>query len=155
MVNQELMRSVVARIEADIAKWGQDSWAYIDDEHVAELPTSTATDRIGEYPYIDAENAPCSTKFCLAGHTVLEAGDKIILYADDDDGEYWRDIVDCLTPEGRIVTIDHRAQQLLGITGRMADAIFDGEAGGRGIEAFKELITQVTGVTFDEEESNG
>lgn len=150
MPNEEMIRIVVKRIERDVSLWDQADWASLfikDDER--DIYAEELLPRV-EMPYEDAmyglndfTEVSCGTAMCLAGHTVLEAGDTILF--EPNENIAWA----CLDDNGRQRRIRLRAQQLLDLTDEQASILFDGRAGGGAIDDFKVLITKVTGVTFE------
>lgn len=157
MPNADLIRRVVQRIQAKPSLWDQSTWAGIVEENDEDY--EAAKQRLldvlfrrievdGVYHLLSDEIVPegvCGTKFCFAGHAVLEVGDAIVF--DPDDLNY-TDLV--RTPEGKYRTLEERAKELLGLTNTQATFLFDGEAGGGSWEDYKRLITAQTGVDLSD-----
>jgi hypothetical protein len=149
-VNEGLLKRVVRRIGAQRARWDQKSWARVlDDVPEDQLEVMVVTDpdegpdAVHTYLAITPGTTLCGTKFCFAGHTVLEAGDKILL----EHGAREADM--CVDSEGRTHVIEERAQALLGLDHDQAYTLFDGTAGEGNWHAYKGLIEEQTGVTLD------
>lgn len=73
----------------------------------------------------------CATSACAAGHACLLAGDAFViseldLEFDDKGREYYHP-VDVRTPEGELIDVADRAQQLLGLTYDEREVLFYGE----------------------------
>lgn len=160
MANAELIRKVIKHIE-EHNRWDQRVWGAVHQDQIDDndevLPetweglTESET-RFGDTYYaVDARlvlEGACNTRFCMAGHTVLQAGDKIMLNAQDGHAEY------CKDKDGNTHNIQARARELLGLDSRASDILFDGVAGNKDLEEYKRLVTRVTGVTFEEEQAN-
>lgn len=163
MPNEELIRKVIKHIEAN-NRWDQAVWASVTDDMLFMnddgdyVVRPDAWEGVPGYVYDYEECAlielgtvmegSCSTKFCFAGHTVLQAGDKILLTKEGGDA------TGCMDSNGVIHNIEVRAMNLLGLTSRQASMLFDGEAGDKDLEKYKRLVTSVTGVTLGEEQAN-
>jgi hypothetical protein len=125
-VNAEEIRLIVKEFEANPNMWDQAHWAG-SFEHWIDGPA-------------------CGTTGCLAGWAVMRAGYEVA-------GGF-------AYSEGHAVgTVPGVAQRLLGLSDDQAVAVFSGNAGwipdgdrrprGYNLGCFKELITTVTGVTFE------
>lgn len=159
MPNEKLIREVINNIEL-YNRWDQRSWGTLQDNHfdddgyvireTLEPVPAYARDEYGNLVLTQelVREGSCNTSFCFAGHTVLTAGDKILINTET--GEAWN----CVDPQGTDHNIEIRARELLGLTREQAVKLFDGEAGGRDFGAYKRLVTRVTGVTFEEEQAN-
>lgn len=157
MPNANLIRRVVERIQAKPSKWNQHVWAGIEEENDEDYEAAIAKLKEALFHYTQGgENrfllsdmivpeGICGTKFCFAGHAVLEAGDAIVFDPEDLD---YTDMV--RTPDGQYVGLEKRAQDLLGLTDQQADRLFDGEAGSGNWESYKRLITAQTGVDLSD-----
>lgn len=160
MPNEEMIKDVIKHIELN-NRWNQTTWGGLNDDQFTddgevrpeawEMVPAYAIDEENNSVIVDAgllkENA-CSTSFCFAGHTVLLAGDKILI--DRDSGDAFK----CVDKDGEVHNIEVRARNLLGLDRQQSDTLFSGEAGDKDLEKYKRLITRVTGVTFDEEQAN-
>src|SRR5215510_14871993 len=132
-VNEQLLKNVIKRIEREVEEgsWDQDHWAQLY-QHPTEMDGPKL--REGNYVYLVVrdENAnQCGTSFCMAGHTVLEAGDAILFE------DYYSNL--CVTPDGKKHTINTRAAQLLGLP--VDTEIFD--TGWHDLDEYKEMVTRV------------
>jgi hypothetical protein len=157
MVNAERIRRVAKRIQNNLKKWDQSTWGGVvaEDPDAFEaarakmLEIPRGQDGYGEAVLLFSDGLVpegiCGTGFCFAGHTVLDAGDAILI--DPDDVTYSNDV---LTAEGDYLALEHRAQMLLGLDMRQASRLFDGEAGHGNWEAYKRLVTEVTGVDLSD-----
>ena len=148
-VNEELLRRVIKRIERD-QNWDQDFWGIITDDKVADKLDVEDLQLASGFKYLrlgDAELQTqqdiCGTAFCMAGQTVLEAGETLLMDRDTLEAS------NCLTSEGEFRSVYERAKQLLGITYDQAAVIFSGPAGDCGFEGYKRLVANTTGVTLD------
>ncbi len=85
-------------------------------------------------------SSSCGTTFCMAGHTVVMSG-HTLKWADDGDGRsaYY-------VENGEYIS--DKAQELLGLNDEQAEDLFS--AYSTSIQGYKEIITEITGVTFDE-----
>ena len=158
MPNANMIRRVVQRIQNHLDKWNQQTWAGVSadgneedyEAAVARLRevlfhfTQGGDDHLLFSDAIVPEGV-CGTKFCFAGHAVLEAGDAILFDLDD---LGYADMV--RTPDGQYVMLEERAQELLGITRDQASLLFAGEAGAGNWGAYKRLVTNVTGVDLSD-----
>ena len=158
MPNANMIRRVVQRIQNHLDQWNQATWAGVreydnDEDYEAAVTklrealfhfTQGGEDRLLLSDAIVPEGV-CGTKFCFAGHAVLEAGDAIVFDLDD---LGYADMV--RTSEGNYVSLEGRAKDLLGLTEEQSDRLFDGEAGGGNWEAYKRLVTNVTGVDLSD-----
>ena len=158
MPNARMIHKVAQRIQNHLDKWNQQTWAGVSDDgneedHEAAVIrlrevlfhfTQGGDDRLLFSDAIVPEGV-CGTKFCFAGHAVLEAGDAIVFDLDDPS---YADMV--RTPEGNYVSLEERAQELLGITQSQASLLFAAEAGAGNWEAYKRLVTNVTGVDLSD-----
>ena len=148
MPNEELIRTVIKRIERDIEMWDQSSWGAVNAHSLitsgivpetVKVPAEAKNeglfhDELTGYPVGDMnlgllQDFPvtCNTSFCFAGHTVLEAGDVMLVH--EDGGASL-----CRTPDGKVRHIHHRAMELLGLTEEQAGELFSA-----GIEDLDEL----------------
>lgn len=160
MPNEELIRTVIKRIERDIKMWNQDTWAVIgDDESFWYRPIETVAvpkeaqdggmflDETEVTPISDIELSQqpqfmtCGTTFCFAGHTVLEAGDTMLVSVGSRQAQL------CRTQDGEVRHIFHRAKELLGLEEEQASELFS--AGIGDLDDLKQAITDVTRVTFE------
>lgn len=142
-VNEKLLRAAVQQIELDLTKWNQSSWARVEYGAASweEIPIYTREGYEDPFRVLDTNGLNlCGTSFCLAGHAVLANGDKILLDSESKSAEF------CLTKEGIVQRIDERARQVLGFDAEMDEELFDADAGCGDFEAFKALITEMTGV---------
>ncbi len=157
MPNANMIRRVAQRIQTHLNQWNQKVWAGIEEENdedyeaakqklIDALFRRTDDDEV-RYLLSDAivPEGVCGTKFCFAGHTVLEAGDAIVFDLEDLD---YTDMV--RTPEGEYRTLEERARELLGLTTDQATRLFDGEAGNGNWEVYKRLVTAQTGVDLSD-----
>lgn len=159
MPNEKLIREVINNIEL-YNRWDQRSWGELGENHFDEFGEviqeslepvpAYARDEYGNLVLTQelVREGSCNTSFCFAGHTVLTAGDKILINTES--GEAWN----CVDQNGVDHNIEIRARELLGLTREQAVQLFDGEAGERDFGAYKRLVTRVTGVTFEEEQAN-
>ncbi len=157
MPNADLIRKVAKRIQANLNRWDQSTWAGITEENDEDYEAAKQrlmdalfrqVDDIETHYLISDAIVPegvCGTKFCFAGHAVLEAGDAVVFDPDDLD---YTDLV--RTPEGEYRILEERAKELLGLTSTQAKFLFDGEAGGGRWEDYKRLITVQTGVDLSD-----
>jgi hypothetical protein len=157
--NADLIRRVAKRIQAKPSLWDQSTWAGITEENDEDFEAAkqrllnalfrrVEVDGVQVHHLLSDAIVPegvCGTKFCFAGHTVLEAGDAIVFDPEDLD---YTDMV--RTPEGEYRVLEERARELLGLTGTQAEFLFDGEAGGGRWEDYKRLITATTGVDLSD-----
>lgn len=158
MPNARMIHKVAQRIQNHLDKWNQQTWAGVSDDgneedHEAAVIrlrevlfhfTQGGDDRLLFSDAIVPEGV-CGTKFCFAGHAVLEAGDAIVFDLDD---LGYADTV--RTPEGNYVGLECRARDLLGLTEEQSDRLFDGVAGAGNWEAYKRLVTAQTGVDLSD-----
>ena len=157
MPNANMIRRVAQRIQNHLDKWDQQTWAGITEENDEDYEAALVKLREALFHFTQggedsflisdaiAPEGVCGTKFCFAGHTVLEAGDAIIM--DPEDPSY-ADMV--RTMEGNYRSLEERAQELLGLAPDQAGRLFDGEAGRGSWEAYKRLVTNVTGVDLSD-----
>jgi hypothetical protein len=155
--NANLIRKVAKRIQNHLNQWDQSTWAGITEENDEDF--EAAKQRLinslfrrvegdGVFHLISDAIVPegvCGTKFCFAGHAVLEAGDAIVFDPEDLD---YTDTV--RTSEGEYRVLEERAKELLGLTSEQTKFLFDGEAGGGNWEAYKRLVTATTGVDLSD-----
>jgi len=149
-LNVDLLRRVMKRIERDQEMWNQESWGYLPEHHTIDLGITEFESPIGGRSLgievndiLLSEKDLCGTTFCCAGHTVLEAGDAILIHYQDLEANF------CLDSEGNTHFIEQRAKELLGLTEDQARYMFAPGAGGGDVAAYKRNITDVTGVEFD------
>lgn len=162
-LNVNLIQRVMKRIERDQTMWDQNNWGQMEEDappwyQGAETEEVSFPDRdceedccpswflaasVSDATLIQIPADACGTTFCFAGHTVLEAGDTVLMDLDRGDAEF------CRTPEGEIRTIEERAQELLGLTEDQALVVFGGGAGDEGLDEYKLLFNRETGVNFD------
>lgn len=148
MANEELLRRVVKRIERD-QNWDQDYWGSVDEFVADNLEVSPVVSKDGHQNWLEVKDSSiteenlCRTAFCLAGHTILEAGDVLLVSRDGLDATF------CLDDTGAFRTIEQRARELLELTEEEADYLFMPTAGGGDLDMFKQEITEVTGVELD------
>ena len=143
MPNEELIRTVIKRIERDIEMWDQDTWGRVDSGNqfwnsnlpgdvVVKVPAEAQdegmfAEEITVTPIsdIDLSQQPqfmaCGTTFCFAGHTVLESGDTMLVSVDSGLASL------CRTPDGQVRHIYHRAMELLGLTEEQAGEMFSAD----------------------------
>jgi hypothetical protein len=140
-VNADLLRRVVKRIERDLDTWDQRYWANRASMTDMEWEREEISD--AEETFVDQYSAPCGTTFCLAGHTIMEAGEKVRFKFGFDEAST------CLTAEGERVPIPQRAKELLGLSQVQADILFGSRAGGDDFDYMKQIITRLTGVKLD------
>lgn len=128
--NIERLREAVAWAEREAAKpkgkWDQTSWAR---GKVGRNRKFTAIDGL----MYDNDSATvlvevkCKTAYCVAGHLCADQKDAFVTYdwAADYDGKVSADYV---IPKGttEAISIETRAADLLGITAREAEALFEG-----------------------------
>src|SRR5678816_4155641 len=117
--NADLIRKVAKRIQANLNRWDQSTWAGIIEENDEDYEAAKQrlmdalfrqVDDIETHYLISDAIVPegvCGTKFCFAGHAVLEAGDAIVFDADDLD--YTNTV---RTPEGEYRMLEDRAREL-------------------------------------------
>ena len=143
-LNVELLKRVIKRIERD-QNWDQQYWGTVTDQVANKLEVSTVEAFLGRrwLELKDSDVEVCRTRFCVAGHTVLEAGDTMLLDMEELEANY------CLSVEGNLQTINERARRLLGLTDDQADELFAPHVGNDSLEAYKERVTRLTGVTFE------
>lgn len=149
MVNEELLRRVIKRIERD-KNWHQGYWGAIEEETFADkLSVSPVQSNDGQHRWLElkdvdlGEKEICGTQFCLAGHTILEAGDVMLVDKNELEANF------CIDDTGAFRTIEQRATELLGLDDYQADLLFAPSAGNYNIDLFKQEITDLTGVEFD------
>lgn len=161
MPNEELIRTVIKRIERDMEMWNQHSWGAVNPHRLVmsgikpetvKVPAEARNEGLyGEefvgFPVGDKDlgllqdfPVTCNTSFCFAGHTVLEAGDTMLV-AEDGRASL------CRTPEGKVRHIYYRAAELLGLDIAQGDELFS--AGITEFRDLKDMITAETGVTFE------
>jgi hypothetical protein len=154
VVNEELLQRVVKRLRAKPEQWDQDGWVILSEDDVCEVftrgrPYGDRNVIIGDFALMEGF---CGTKACLAGHTVLEAGDEIMIWdSDPETGTF-----ECIDDKGNVHNIEIRAQELLGLTRDQADVLFAPHSDSlrvpdisRDLDQFITTISVVTGVTFD------
>lgn len=157
MPNEEMIRIVIKRIERDLEMWNQDNWGHVFAEEPAwrdapvetvDIPNEAKDEGMWDdwhrsvSPFTDGMVTSCGTTFCFAGHTVLEAGDTMLVSTHDYQARL------CRTPDGQVRHIMYRAAELLGLEDEdQAGMLFS--AGIEDIEDLKRVITQETGVTFE------
>lgn len=161
MPNEELIRTVIKRIERDIETWDQSTWGRLDadspfwsidkalesvrvpkeaedegmwDDELKNVSPLTDIDLATYGPQL----ASCGTTFCFAGHTVLEVGDAMLVSTVDFQARL------CRTQEGEIRHIYHRAKELLGLTEEQAGDMFS--AGIEDLNDLKRVIEDHTGI---------
>lgn len=143
-MNVELIKQVVKRIEHDEDSFDMRNWVakfygqrvdYWGREH-AYLPYE-----LKAFGLNDEQLSACKTRFCFAGHALVEAG--------------------ILTPDGREINEDgstqwdpkydyvDRAANVLGLDGDHALEIFM-NTDIRTVAELKEQITRTTGITFED-----
>ena len=154
MPNEELIREVISNIEL-YNRWDQISWGRLLGNHIdnngnviresLEPVPAYARDEDGNLVLTQelVREGSCNTSFCFAGHTVLTAGDKVLISVES--GEAWN----CVDLQGQDHNIEIRARELLGLSREQASRLFDGDAGDKDLGRFKDLVTRVTGVTFE------
>jgi hypothetical protein len=164
MANEEMIKLVVKRIEHEPSTWYQGSWAVVPSESVpslgekfywapkkgsvASLPESIdckdlSGEELGVYEY-SVTDGFCGTRFCFAGHAVMAAGYVPLLMSGDSAAH------DCLDPAtGDVMSIPEAARQVLGLDSRQSSQLFSA-ANNEHLPTFKKLITEVTGVTFED-----
>lgn len=147
MANAEEIRRVVKAIETTPELWRQDVWI---DGVTVPMHGSFVGRQEGSLPFdVDERIYSCNTRACVAGHTVMMAGLRI----DIDDYVY--------DPEGNLLgDVSTVAAQILGLTVGEADVIFNPTAGQvynhaecmyeGDVDQLKQVITETTGVTFDD-----
>jgi len=158
MVNEQLLRNVIKRIEREAADdgWNQDVWGHLDLKADQASPGDAGLERkeftnhfgtpFSAYTLSDMTSVSCGTSFCLAGHTILEAGESLIFSSDEDDAEVYSHL--CLTQDGEIKHIQTRAAELLGVP-EFANIFEPGYRGPEGLKAFKSVVERETGVKLD------
>lgn len=155
MPNEELIRTVIKRIERDLVMWDQDSWGSVVEEgsfwdrptEIVAVPREAADegmllDEVEVRPISDLDLSQpqilsCGTSFCFAGHTVLEAGDAMLV-------NHAGEVSLCRTPEGQVRHVFHRAMELLGLDEDQAGQLFS--AGINDFEDLKGAIACETGI---------
>lgn len=153
-LNEDLLRRVVKRIERDEENWDQSNWAFTHPMTLDRLPPAVKT-RVPGWSVMalvrelnDDMATECGTTCCVAGHTVLEAGEKLLVGPSGH-------TTFCRTVDGEIKSVPDRARELLGLDIAQSLAIFDGEAAEElgdwgpmrySVARMKNLIQQVTGV---------
>jgi len=149
-LNVDLLKRVVKRIERDQEMWDQESWGYLPEHHTIDLGITEFENPIGGRSLgievndiLLSEKDLCGTTFCCAGHTVLEAGETILIHYQDLEASF------CVDKGENVHMISQRAQELLGLTDEQADSLFAPGAGADDIVAYKRHVTDVTGVEFD------
>lgn len=150
-LNVDLLKRVVKRIDGDRKKWDQGTWGRVEYDapvrarlEVEEIRDTESAIDDGTYARLDdmvlVSGNACGTAFCLAGHTVLEAGDT--MYFESDGTANW-----CRNPDtGEFKTIEDRAAVLLGFSEEQTN-LFD--PSWNDFDEFKDDITRYTGVTFE------
>jgi hypothetical protein len=129
-VNAEEIKLVIKDLEVDLRRWNQGHWC--DGEGTGEL-----IDLSHDYDVNIIDTNHCGTTFCVAGMACLRAGYKMSSeYAFDSDGNY----------EGSIETV---ASAILGLNESQVEAIFYSDDDIT-MPEMKALITEQTGVTFDD-----
>lgn len=164
MPNEELIRTVIKRIERDLEMWDQGTWGRLEADspfwninkasEMVKAPKEAEDegmwgDQLSSVsPLTDIDLATygpqlasCGTTFCFAGHTVLEAGDAMLVSTEDFQARL------CRTQDGEVRHIYHRAKELLGLEEYEASELFS--AGIEDIDDLKNAIHEVTGVTFE------
>jgi|SRR5262245_35737847 len=124
-VNTEFLKLVVKELESDLSRWNQAAWCdpvRFEWQHGRRIKVED-----------------CGTTYCLAGMAVHQAG-------------YSIDVEDVVYDgEGNMMgSVRHVATNLLGLDSTQSNILFNSRSGYRGFESFKELITNQTGVTFDD-----
>jgi hypothetical protein len=149
-LNVDLLKRVIKRIERDEEMWDQESWGMMPERHTIDLgitefrtPGGVKAMGIEVSDILLSEKDLCGTTFCCAGHTVLEAGDTILIHYQDLEASY------CVDGGDKVHVISQRARELLGLTDEQADFLFAPGAGAGDIATYKKNITDVTGVEFD------
>jgi hypothetical protein len=141
--NPELLKLVMKDIEADPERWDQDCW-FKSGKFKNRFEMARRQDQSL------ADVNLCGTTACLAGHTLIREG-----YQPTNAGYF-------LSPEGRYISTEAVAEELLGLEEDQAHALFfytktSHIREDRGydidkpitLEEFKAHVTEVTGVTFD------
>jgi hypothetical protein len=149
-LNVDLLKRVVKRIERDQEMWDQEFWG-IMPEHLTidlglteyQMPGWSRSLAFEINDLLLSEKDLCGTKFCFAGHAVLEAGDAILIQYQDQEANF------CLDSEGNVHSIEKRAKELLGLTEDQARYMFAPGAGAGDVATYKRNVTDVTGVEFD------
>ena len=157
MPNEELIRTVIKRIERDLEMWDQDSWGNVAEEgsfwdhpvEIVKVPQEAADegmflDEVEVRPISDLDLSQpqilsCGTSFCFAGHTVLEAGDTMLV-------NHCGQVSLCRTPEGQVRHVFHRAMELLGLDEDRAAELFS--AGIEDLDDLKCAIERETEIKF-------
>ena len=152
-LNVDLIQRVMKRIEQDPTQWDQADWGRVHYESDLWKHLEIDFVKLGDFDrrmallnegVLVANSANlCGTAFCFAGHTILEAGDTMLVDTEEDMATY------CRTPDGRVLTIDDRAQELLGLDADQALTLFGGSAGNGDLNEYKDLFNLETGVNFD------
>jgi hypothetical protein len=125
MVNAEAIKLVVKELETDLSRWYQGAWV--------------RTARISHQNGVEYKAMDCNTTFCIAGMAVHQAGYRM------DRDDMVRD--ENGSPIGYVRRV---AAELLGLNTEQQRAIFDTNAGAGDFGTMKQIITEQTGVTFDE-----
>jgi len=139
----ELLKLAVKAIEAEPKGWDQEFYAAGLPKEDAEV--ISVTYGYLEFQVMELDVNQCGTTMCLAGHIVHQAGLRIVTRNLEEDGR--RSVAHCLDEDGNITTINRQASLLLGLDSVQASRLFGSMTDD--IDEFKELITQVTGVTFE------
>jgi hypothetical protein len=145
MINEPLLRKVVAELEHDLSKWDQANWVGYREPEKGNQP----------FPFVRTYTQPniqlqdCGTTFCIAGMTCLINGD-----LDTEEGQVAVGKWDPFSG----VFFSQSARKALGLSQNQAAQIFgfmnvfDQNTGESRRPTWNEMldkITEVTGVEFD------
>jgi hypothetical protein len=136
----ELHRMVIKHIEAEPERWSQSNWisgSHTDEERAALFRNfrEGGCIAVGYQDFLnqEADVTQCGTTMCYAGWAVHLSGFTMTNgYTVKETGDF----------------VGNLAKQLLGLTDRQADDLFDATAASRPKD-MKRLVTRVTGITFD------
>jgi hypothetical protein len=140
-VNEEALKLAMKAIREDPAHWDQAVW-WDDVDFVGSLPLPLEHLQERCCEGCDQSNASekiptCDTTYCLAGYAILQAGLRMNAYDSvfDADGKYLGNPMEV-------------GQELLGLDTKQAMALF--HSGLDQVSEFEALVTQMTGVSFDD-----
>jgi hypothetical protein len=154
-VNVEALRLAVKAMEANPENWDQGVWNGVKLPGAKKSVSWDDVERIGNAlrltegaaSFIGAtqewvEVEQCQTTYCLAGQALLQAG------MTNDQGRYVHE-------NGSLMDnwqIEEHAAKLLGLDEEQSESLFywGVNFGGGTLSKFKEHITEVTGVTFED-----
>jgi hypothetical protein len=131
--NPEALITAIKFIENEPHRWDQGTYASGPE---VSLPRASLANRT----LLVVDQEACGSTMCLAGTLVYQAG-------------YFSDGLDAWTDTGEYAGQVHNiAAEILGADQGMADELFLGVSGGGedSLSSFKERVSEITGVQFDD-----